>query len=115
MRNGHNAGLETKEDVEDKFKNVPPNVEKYLKYDIRNDFVGTGTIFSDEDVERLFLNNLDCYQINHSKFYENELETYRAEKEVFPDKIISDDYIEKREYAKWTYEEGLRVAREHGF
>ena len=115
LRNGHNAGLEAKEDVEDKFKNVPPNVEKYLKYDIRNDFVGTGTIFSDEDVERLFLNNLDCYQINHSKFYENELETYRAEKEVFPDKIISDDYIEKREYAKWTYEEGLRVAREHGF
>ena len=26
------------------------------------------------------------------------------------------DYcMENRQYAKWTYEEGLRVARKHGF
>ena len=115
LRNGHNAGLETKEDVEDKFKNVPPNVEKYLKYELRNVCFGVGVILSDEEVERDYQNGLNCFYVNHSKFYENELETYKAEKEAFPDNMVSDDYIEKREYAKWTYEEGLRVARKHGF
>lgn len=115
LQNNHSAGLEVKEYVEDRFKNVPPNIENQLKYEIRNNYREAGIILSDEKVEKDYQEGLYCFQVHHSEYYENELETYKAEKEAFPDNMVSDKYIENREYAEWVYEEELRIAREHGF
>ena len=86
-----------------------------MKYEIRNNYREAGIILSEEEVEKDYQDGLYCFQVHHSEYYENELETYKAEKEAFPDNMVSDKYIENREYAEWEYEEKLRIAREHGF
>ena len=114
LQNNHNANKDLLS-VDEKYKNIPLYIEDYLRYQIRNEYVGIETELSDEKLEEYYLNSLGCNQVRHSEFYENELETYKAEKEAFPDNMVSDKYIENRQYAEWEYEEKLRIAREHGF
>ena len=114
LQSNHNANKDLLS-VDEKYKNIPLYIEDYLKYQIRNEYVGIETELSDEKLEVYYLNALGCNQVRHSEFYENELETYKAEKEAFPDNMVSDKYIENRQYAEWEYEEKLRIAREHGF
>ncbi|MDM8325727.1 hypothetical protein, partial [Bacteroides gallinaceum] len=92
LQNNHNANKDLLS-VDEKYKNIPLYIEDYLRYQIRNEYVGIETELSDEKLEEYYLNSLGCNQVRHSEFYENELETYKAEKEAFPDNMVSDKYI----------------------
>ena len=69
LQSNHNANKDLLS-VDEKYKNIPLYIEDYLRYQIRNEYVGIETELSDEKLEVYYLNALGCNQVRHSEFYE---------------------------------------------
>ena len=90
---------------------IPYHIEAYLAEQIRQDFPD----ISDEKLEEEIRNEVTIFHIRDSSYYENELQAYQNEKELYPDDEISDYYKQVRDYAEWRYEQKLGIAQKNNY
>lgn len=60
-----------------------------------------------------YMAELQVYWVRYPEFYENELNTYDAEKKEFPDSTISEKYKSDRDYAIWNYQRNLELSQKY--
>ena len=113
LQNGHNAGGESHSIPRYDPKVVPEEIELRIKNEVKDDFNITDD--NSKELELYYRDRIAVISVISSEYYENELETYEKEKELFPDGSISEDYKNNRDYNVWMYEQKLIAARNNNY
>ena len=88
-------------------------MELRIKNEVKDDFNITDD--NSKELELYYRDRIAVISVISSEYYENELETYEKEKELFPDGSISEDYKNNRDYNVWMYEQKLIAARNNNY
>ena len=88
---------------------VPEQIEQKTREDIERDMPGLDSMW----MEILYKDFLTVDKVRSSEFYENELETYGKEKDLFLDGFVSEGYQEDRDEKIWKYEIMLELAKKY--
>lgn len=93
--------------------NIPSNIKEYLNTYIEREYknIWFNDAIRKKEFESIYNSSITTsIIIQEPTFYQNEIDTYKKEKEMFQD--VSQEYKEIREYMLWYQGELLKISQQ---
>lgn len=109
LQHGHGNVSTEKIQVEEQMNEPSMELKQIIMEDLKKDMPN----IDEKTLEFYYQDYLSVYAVRCPEYYENELETYKAERLFFSDDLVSNSYGIDRQKAEWEYQERLEISKKY--